>query len=180
MSTEKELCTLIRSRLQPIPYYDGSLCIAYPAAAHLKTGTLLPCVLFANPDSRTDLAIKRFDEIRSGSKQAISYRDIVENFVTNGNRVNIYEIETFEESPYALSEAIAKQIKGETSMGWTAFAAIMNDGEKFFFGTSWGMHFFEMPEGYTARDIKEIIPHAKHDGRIYRERPYFVCYSKLL
>jgi len=168
----------------------------------LKDGTYLPCVIFRNPSTIVKLAVRRFKEESKGNgifnkASGIGYYNIVKSFVTNGNRINEYDIERVEKSKYAYPLAIQKQITGETTMGWTGFAAKMKDGKVFGFGTSFTFEFFSMPEGYSVEDIVEIINHSyvlktgelrSHrqgpltrpeeykDAVVYRERPYFDCF----
>jgi hypothetical protein len=102
-----------------------------------------------------------------------------------------------EKSNFVLPEIILEQIEGETTMGWTGFAAKMKDGKYFSFGTSSYFDFFSVPTGYSPDDIVEVISHSytTKDGElrhhtvpfldtpndydrtlIYRERPFFECY----
>ena len=82
-------------------------------------------------------------------------------------------------------------------MGWTGFGARMKDGTTFAFGTRFHFEFFDMPEGYQATDMVEILSHhymstsgqlkshlfptagwpEDYDAEaIHRERPFFHCY----
>ena len=184
------------------PYQDSAYGQGYRAAAYLKDGTFLPCVNFRNPATIVKLAIRRFKEENKGNgifnkASGIGYYNIVKGFVTNGNRINEYDIERVEKSKYAFPLAIQKQITGETTMGWTGFAAKMKDGKTFGFGTSFNFEFFSMPEGYSVEDIVEIINHSyvlttgeirSHrqgpltrpeeykNAVVYRERQYFDCF----
>jgi len=71
---------------------------------------------------------------------------------------------------------VLKQVRGETSMGWTQFTGIMSDGKEFPFGTSFHTEFFQMPEGYVANDMAQVHSHNRLPGELLRERPFFVCY----
>ncbi|PTQ99748.1 hypothetical protein C8P68_102578 [Mucilaginibacter yixingensis] len=173
----------------------------YRAAVYLTDGTFLPCVVFRNPEKVVNLAIRRFKEKQSvnvfSRSSGLGYADIVKSFVTKGNCINDYDIERVEKSKYAFPFNIQQQIRGETTMGWTGFAAKMKDGKYFGFGTSFHWEFFQMPEGYAVDDIAEIINHSyvlntgelkNHkvpfferpsdykDAIIFRERPFFECY----
>lgn len=199
--TSVEIIEFLKSEIEPIE--DQSLGFGYRASVYLKDGTYLPAVVFRNPKLNTDLAIKRFKEEKSGKgiinwgKGKDAYREIVKLFVTGGNRISDYNIEKVQKSPFAFPKEILKTIRGETTMAWTGFAAKMKDGEIFGFGTSFLMDFFQMPEGYQATDIEEIINHSYisktgelkshkvpfHDRpddydeqALFRERPYFECY----
>lgn len=155
-----------------------------------------------------DHACKRFEEEKSG-KSIINwgskdgYREIVKSFVTKGNCVNDYDIETVEKSRFAIPFSLLNQIHGETSMAWTAFVLKMKDGNMFSYGTTFLFSFFDLPDGYNFQDVIEVHNHSfvseegkliairghaenkfdfnpdRHNhkqSKIYRERPYFVCY----
>lgn len=185
-----DMVQFARRRLQPIS--DLAESPAYRCSAFLTDGTYLPCVLLASADAYAQLALRRFDETRKdarlprllGGKRrfgpGMEYPDIVRSFTTRGNRVNHYDIDRLEESPFAISAERLSEIRGETSMGWTQFTVEMSDGSQHFFGTTWFNEFFHMPEGYTAKEIVKIHPHPmlapKPEGTIYRERPFFTCY----
>lgn len=191
----------LKSEIEPTK--DQFLGLSYRVAVYLKDGTYLPCVIFRNPEKKINQAIKRFKEERTGKSifakpsRIDGYRDIVKLFVTGGNKINDYDIEKVEKSPFAIPENILSTIKGETTMGWTGFVVIMKDDNIFGFGTSYLVNFFKMPDGYVATDIKKIINHSyisktgelkSHkvpfferpkdydESVIYREKPYFECY----
>ncbi len=190
----------LKDNVEPLP--DNSYGPGYRASAYLTDGTFLPCVIFRNPRPKVDLAIKRFNDEQTGKSvfspsSGLGYYDIVKNFVTGGNRINHNNIHTVEKSRFALPRLIHDQIRGETTMGWTGFAAKMRDGKYVGFGTTYHYAFFDMPEGYSAEDIEEIInhsyvlktgelrshevpffelPHDYKDAVVYRERPFFECY----
>jgi hypothetical protein len=183
------------------PHQDNAYGLGYRAAAYLEDGTYLPCVIFRNPSTIVNLALKRFKEEQKGKgifgKSAASYYKIVSHFVTSGNRINDYDIAKVETSKYAFPLAIQGQIRGETTMGWTGFVAKMKDGKYFGFGTRYYMDFFQMPDGYLPEDIVEIINHSyvskngevrSHretsmtftddykDAIVFRAKPFFICY----
>ncbi len=184
------------ARTHPQSVYDPSGSPSFRCAAFLKDGLYLPCVAIASEEARIDLAIRRFDETRTpsprpwwlggkakGNKahgQGFQYRDIVRTFVTSGNRVNHYDIERLEESPFAIPMERLKEVRGETRMSWTQFTAEMSDGSQHHFGTTFLFEFFQMPTGYTAKDIVKIHAHPlmapMPEGVVYRERPHFTCY----
>jgi len=71
----------------------------------------------------------------------------------------------------------------------------MKDGKRFSYGTTFALEFFDLPEGYSHRDIKEIhsgMVHLDSDGmrpftvdrheqvKCLREKPYFSCYLQEL
>ena len=146
--------------------------------------------------------MKRFKEEQSGKgvfnrSSGLGYYEIVKTFVTRGNCISDYDIERVDKSKFAFPLTILRQIRGETTMGWTGFAAKMKDGKYFGFGTTFHFEFFQMPDGYSVEDIEEIINHSYvlENGKlrshresnqtltdewknavIYRERPFFECY----
>jgi hypothetical protein len=195
----ENIIRFLKDNIEPLD--DSIYGLSYRASAYLTDGVYLPCVIFRNPKSMVNLALRRFKEEQKGKgifgKSAASYFRIVEHFVTNGNRINDYDIEKVEKSKYAFPISTLKQIQGETSMGWTGFAAKMKDGKYVGFGTSFLTEFFQMPDNYSTDDIVEIINHSYvlkngeilshkvpflkppddyEKAEIYRERPYFICY----
>jgi hypothetical protein len=180
MSTD-EIVEFIRKTIEPLPP-SAPYGERYRVSATLKDGLHLPCVVFESATRVVDLAIKRFDETRRDKSLNImmDYRAIVRTFVTTGNTVNDYDIREVGISPFAISLARVREIRGETSMSWTEFYAIMQDGAEFRFGTTFLREFFQMPEGYVASDIQKIIPAVRGEKprseTIYREKPFFTCY----
>jgi len=95
-------------------------------------------------------------------------------------------------SKCAFPLSVLRQIKGETRMGWTGFAAKMKDDRYIGFGTGFHTEFFQMPDNYSVEDIAEIINHSyvtmtgelrslaqlddNDNAVIYRECPFFECY----
>jgi len=200
----EEIINFLKDNIEPLD--DNAYGVGYRASAYLTDGTFLPCVIFRNPKTVVNLAIRRFKEEQSGKgifnrASGLAYADIVKSFVTKGNCINDYDIERVEKSSHAFPLTIQQQIHGETTMGWTGFAAKMKDGKYFGFGTSFHWEFFQMPEGYSVDDIDEVINHSyvlnsgelknhevpffKHpedykDAIIFRARPFFECYLENL
>ena len=180
---ENDIAEFVKTNLEPI---RGPLeRSAYRCAAYLTDGAYLPCVLVASKSEWVDLAIRRFAETTADRRRlfgkrrfgrGFDYKSIVEVFVAAGNRVNSYDIARLETSRYALPLARLLEIKGETSMSWTQFVAVMKDGQEFSFGTTFLTQFFNMPDGYTASDVATIRPHERLDGHLFRERPFFTCF----
>lgn len=194
----EDIIKFLKGNIEPME--DNSYGLGYRAAAYLTDGTYLPCVIFRNPSTVVNLAIRRFKEEQSGKSifaksSGLGYNDIVKNFVTNGNCVNDYDISKVELSKYAFPMPTIKQIRGETKMGWTGFVAKMKDGKQFAFGTDFYVSFFDMPENYQPDDIIEIINHSyigkdnelksyhtpdvydvfSHD-MVFHSKPFFDCY----
>ncbi len=195
-----EIIKFLKDNVEPLE--DSAYGVGYRASVYLTDGTFLPCVIFRNPKTVVNLAIRRFKEEQKGNgifnkSSGVGYYEIVKNFVTNGNCVNDYDIASVEKSQYAFPIPIMKQIRGETSMGWTGFAAKMKDGKFFGFGTRFSVEFFRMPDNYSTSDIEEIVNHSyvldtgelrphrvpflkypdDYDRAVvYRERPFFECF----
>lgn len=177
----EEIKKYIEKNITPLPGYSSKEKL-YCCSAVLTDGTFLPCVVIQDAKYYLQLALKRFEETRKNKKlhPSMGYESIVKNFVCSGNRLNYYEIKDLQPSIYAIPPERMRKIGGETSMGWTEFKAIMDDGAEFSFGTTFEIIFFDMPKGYTAERIKKIIPteraKAKGSSEVYREKPYFSCY----
>lgn len=196
----EDIIRFLKDNIEPLD--NNAYGPGYRASVYLTDGTFLPCVIFRNPKTIVNLAIRRFKEEQTSRSifsrsSGLGYYDIVKTFVTRGNRINDYDIDRVEKSSFAFPLAIQSQIQGETTMGWTGFAAKMKDGKFVGFGTAFHWEFFQMPDGYSVDDIEEIINHSYvlqngelrshregHHARpdeyknavVYRERPFFECY----
>ncbi len=182
----QEIAQFVQQNVEPLP--DQIYGNRYRAAAYLKDGTYLPCVVFQSKKAQVELALHRFDQLH---KQPDQYRMVVESFCAKGSRVADYEIKSVEASPFAWPLQILKTIRGETVMSWTAFVVEMKDGTMHSYGTTYSFEFFDLPTGYTYFDISKI-----HSGVVYsragglakfsmdsfkeiitiREKPFFTCY----
>lgn len=196
-----DIIKFLKENVEPLEQqFEGR---QYRCSAYLKDGTYLSCVVFQNPEPTVNQAMKRLKEERTGksifskSSDTDGYKTMVKLYSTGGNKVNEYDIDRVELSPYALPKLILSTIRGETTMAWTGFGVRMKDGQEFAFATSYLFEFFQMPEGYTADDVEEILNHRymstsgqlrehkvpfsswpdDYDQKaVYRERPFFKCY----
>jgi hypothetical protein len=174
------------ARTSAAPIRDSLDRTTYRCAAYLKDGLYLPCVVLASAEVQVDLAIRRFEETIEENRprgllgrtksRGLTYRDIVGTFVIKGNRLNHYDIDRLEPSPFAIPLERLAEVHGETSMAWTQFSAVMRDGSKFSFGTTFLMEFFQMPSGYSGQEVVQVISHERTEGELYRERPFFTCF----
>lgn len=196
---QEDIIKFLKENVEPIN--DSIYGSGYRATVYLTDGTCLPCVMFRNPGKLISLALKRFKEEMPGiseqSKSGVGYYNIVKSFVTQGNCINYYNIAKVETSQFAIPFAILKQVKGETTMGWTGFVLKMKDGRYFSYGTQFRNEFFDIPEEYTVSDIIEVINHSyvskigelknhqvpfsKYSDdydyeNVFREKPFFECY----
>jgi hypothetical protein len=175
----KDIIKFIKKHIEPLPAYPpyGE---RYRVSATLTDGTHLPCVVIESASHIVDLALRRFEETRKSNDPQMGYRAIVASFVTRGNTVNDYDVKELAQSSFAIPLARMQEIKGETSMSWTEFYAVMKDGTEFYFGTTFLTEFFDMPQGYSAIDIVKIIPAVRGERsrqeHVYREKPFFTCY----
>lgn len=150
MSTKQttEIIDFLKENITPLE--DSIYGSSYRASVYLNDGTFLPCVIFRSADKLVKQAIKRFKQelSRKGIFQPISksnYYDIVKLFVASGNCINTYDIDSVECSKYAFPLEILRQIRGETTMGWTGFSVKMADEKYFGFGTRFHFEFFDIP-----------------------------------
>lgn len=197
---EKEIAEYLNQNVTPIK--DSIYGNGYKAAVYLKDNTYLPCVIFRNVSPLVNLAIRRFKEEQTGKSvflksSGLGYPEIVRTFVASGNRIDWNVIKSVESSKYAFPIQVLEKIKGETTMSWTGFSLKMKDGRIFSFGTTFGLEFFDFPQGYTPNDIIEVINHSYvskngtlcmhkvpfmewpedyDENLIHREKPYFNCY----
>jgi hypothetical protein len=181
-----EIVEFLKKNVEPLQ--DKIFGARYRAAVVLKDDTHLPCVVFQSKRAQVELALRRFEQLRSDPSQ---YEMVVESFVSSGSRLADYDIKTVEASPFAWPLETLKTIHGETVMSWTAFVVEMKDGTKYSCGTSFRFEFFDLPNGYSHTDIAKI-----HSGKVYskerglvdfymgavkeihtyREKPFFTCY----
>lgn len=177
----EEIRKYIKQNIKPLCGYSGKEKL-YRCSTTLTDGTILPCVVIQEAKYHLRLALKRFEETSKDKKlhTSVGYKSIVRTFVCDGNKLNYDDIKELKESIHAIPIERMNEIGGETTMGWTEFNAIMDDGTEFSFGTPFETMFFDMPEGYTANRIKRIIPaersKAKGANDVYREKPHFDCY----
>ncbi|HEX6716853.1 MAG TPA: hypothetical protein VF088_07065 [Pyrinomonadaceae bacterium] len=177
MTQEDKLVRFLRSEIEPIS--DGYSKKAYRASAYLRDGTYLPCVVFRQMSDIVELAIRRIADTKSEKEEDwYNYQMVIRSFVATTNRVAFYDVARIEKSPYALPVSILKKVleAGETHMSWISFVGVMNDSKQFDFGSTYHVEFFDMPEGYTAECIVDVIPHRSVGSQMFREKPYFNCF----
>jgi hypothetical protein len=174
----EEIVDFIKRNVEPLPA-SPPYGERYRVAGTLTDGTPLPCIVVESASLTVDLALKRFEQTKKSNDPHMGYRAIVRSFVTKVNTVNDHDLRELSTSPYAIPLLRMREIRGETSMSWTEFYAIMTDGKEFRFGTTFLTEFFDMPSGYSASDIAKIVPAIRGEPprqeHIHREKPFFTC-----
>ncbi len=181
--TAEEIRAFAERELEPFAGMYGQA--VYRCAAYLSGGVHLPCVALQSRRAWSELAMRRIEEVQRESAEASlltrgrarrNYRELVETFVCDGNRVDAANLVRLERSRFAIPAALLAKIPGETSMGWTQFVLTMRDGRRFSFATAYALEFFDMPEGYAGADAVAIEPHVREHAEVFRERPFFTCF----
>src|ERR1043165_1131494 len=184
----------IKNTIEPLK--DNIYGPLYRCSLTLTDGTFLPCAVLQSRERLVELAKRRIKE-DMGRKGTLNvpdpYGSIVSSFVSNGNRVNDYEVRSAAESKYAIPLSLLSQIRGETTMGWTGWVFKMKDGKVFSYGTTFRFEFFQLPENYSFVDVAAVINHRFVDAfgevrslriggtrnydvnAVFRERVYFIC-----
>ena len=93
---DEDICKFLKDNIQPLD--DNAYGLGYRASATLKDGTFLPCVIFRNPATLIDLAMRRFKEERSGKSifsksSGLGYREIVKTFVAAATVLTIMTLQ---------------------------------------------------------------------------------------
>ncbi len=184
----------IIAKVEPLP--DSIYGPRYRCALTLKDGTFIPCAVLQSKKHITELAKRRIKQEMSGTGiigGPDPYGQIVSNFAARGNRINDYDVKSSSLSKFAPPIALAYQIHGETTMGWTGWVFEMKDGKHFPYGSSFNMEFLDLPEGYAFDDVLTVhnhcfitkegtmaslergdrLPPTYEDVRLYRERVFF-------
>jgi hypothetical protein len=177
---EEEFCKFLKGEIEPILFGELKE-TAYRASVYLLDNTYIPCVLFRNSYSQADRAIREFESVRKHppTDRSINYRSYVRAFTTGDNIIASDIISKIETSPYAIPVSCYNQLASmmEIEYGGVSFQGRMDDDKKFDFFIDSNIEFIEMPKGYVASQIVEIIPHARLDDfKDLKEKFYFNCY----
>jgi hypothetical protein len=180
------------------PFEDSFYGSRYRCSLTLNDGTYIPCAVIQSKQKLVELAKRRIREEIDGKGclgGADPYGQIVSSFVTGGNRINDYDVISATPSPFAIPLALLHQIHGETTMAWTGWVFEMSDSSMFSYGSSFSMEFFQLPDGYSFRDVAKVhnhsyvgkngkllplqqggcLPDDYKDIPLLRERVYFTC-----
>lgn len=181
------------------PLQDAIYGPRYRCALTLKDGTFLPCAVVQSKNKLIELAKRRIKEEMS-SKGRIGgpdpYGQILSSFVAGGNKVNDYDVASTGPSRFSPPISLLRQIKGETTMGWTGWVFEMSDGKLFAYGSDFTMEFLDLPEGYVFSDVAKVHNHsflsksgalaslergslltAEYNvSKVLRPKVYFKCY----
>ncbi len=178
-----DIVQFAETRLEPIRnkvYGD-----TYRCAAWLHDGVYLPCVLLGARERRSDFAVRNILERIEDSKKPPETRrfgngmgvpNLIDLYAARGNRVDAHYLARIEPSPHAISWQHLGRFTRETSMSWTQFVAEMRDGKELAFGSPGDLLFFEMPDGYTGKDVVAVRPHETLPGKVWPGKPFFDCY----
>ena len=183
------------------PINDTAYGPGYRCSVFLRDGTFLPCVILRSKEPITALALRRFEEEKKGQgffrSNSKAYENIVQHFVTSGNRLNSYEIAKIEPSRYSIPLSLLNQIQGETTMSWTGFVLEMPGSKYVAFGTTFSAEFFDIPNEYSFGDVVAVHNHSyvspsgelkslrqgfmdapsDYDrSAVNRDKPYFECF----
>jgi hypothetical protein len=177
---EQEFCKYLEKEIEPISYGEFNE-TAYRASVYLLDNTYIPCVLFRNSYAQADRAIREFEIVRNSPPvdDRINYRSYVRAFTTGDNIIASNIISKIENSPYAIPISCYNQLAAMMKIenGGLSFLGRMNDGKKFDFFIDSDIEFIDMPDGYVASQLAEIIPHARReDFKDLKEKFYFNCY----
>ncbi len=97
------------------PFPDANYGEGFRCSVRLKGGLFLPCVMIRKNRIYIDLACRRFDDERNGKSVFLNkesgYREIVKSFVTQGNRINDYDVESVEKSRFAIPLSLLQKMK---------------------------------------------------------------------
>ncbi len=136
----------------------------YRGAARLHDGTFLPCVTLQSKAKLVAYARRRLKEELLPWRFKVSgypHANVVSHFVSEGNRINDYDIAEVMPSKYAVPRALGDQVVGETFMSSTCWVFEMSDGELVPF--SYPFPYFEflaLPDGYSFDDVAKVHNHS--------------------
>jgi hypothetical protein len=80
---------------------------------------------------------------------------------TSPDQIQIEEVRSIRESPSRLSPSLANKLydADESGMGYTFFGIELRYGRVLACSAGNAVDFLEMPEGLSAKDIVDVIPH---------------------
>lgn len=148
-----KLLEKLKGMIKPSKYFG---LLYYPCGVELKEGKMTDCVCFVDK--------KIFYEVWGDAPKGRLF-------------IDISDVKDIFESKYCLSRELAQKIYDarETGMGYYRFIAIMKDGERFTYTTGGLVDFLEPPEGYSIKDIIDVIPHKGDRKNYYKEKDYYWC-----
>ena len=184
---EEEISKFLLAEVEPVYHFlTGEK--SYRAAARLSHDVYFPCVEFKSASQLVDHAIRRFDEARDGQTRR-AYREMVHLQLCVHNMISPYCIDGVEQSSYALPvkhKELLHDAFGALGLDVYSnslpFVAVMEDGKKFCFSFSVDVetNFLDLPDGYTADRMIEVIPNRKLPQKLYGSRLPFSCYLSTL
>jgi hypothetical protein len=148
-------------QVEPSRYGDVDL---NPCRVTLRDGRVLPRILMIDAD-----------QWHQAWGDLIEDKDFAE-------QVPIQDVVRVEESAFRLPAQLASKMyaAGESAMGGSRFALILEDGRRFFCGTGAIVDFVDLPPDVTVDQVVELIP---HEGRLVRDRldpsDFAICFFRM-
>jgi hypothetical protein len=172
--TPQEILAWGRAHGEPIP--DACDRTAFRCAAWLDDGTYLPCVLLREATAHVQLARDLLERRVAEDFDAV-YPSLLRSLVVSGSRVDEQRLARLETSPFAIPWSLLSTLPGQLNVSPMEFAAAMDDGAVFAFGTALDLAFFDMPPGYSGSRVRRVEPSAHPRGTTtFRERSCFVAF----
>jgi hypothetical protein len=144
----------------------------FRCSARLLDGTYLPCLVLREAAAEVEMVLSGWRASRLAEPPSSDevYESNFKAIAVGGSRVSLEQIRELETSPYAISWDLLQTLPGEVDWHLLTFTGVMDDGARFLFHTSMTVAFFEMPEGYSAQRVRQVIPAAGGIEHAYRER----------
>ena len=174
MINQKTIISFLKSNIEPFgDMYNKE---AYRAAVHLIDGTYMPCVIFMNKKNISKLLLDRFTDLQD--RNNFIDNNIVPSLFDGACTLQFVSVEKIEISKFAIPDKLRNILlsTGETGMSYTSFVGQMDDGQEFTFASQSDFAFLQMPAGYSAQRLTNVIPHKKTTGEVYLDMPYFHCF----
>jgi len=185
--TEEEITRFLLAEVEPVFHFQTGE-KSFRAAVRLSDGAYFPCVEFKSASQLVDRSIHKFDELKDETVRR-KYRDQVYITLCLNNMISPRCICSVERSSYALPanhrellrdafDAFGLDIYGN----YLSCVAVMDDGKKFYFSFTVDpeTNFLDLPDGYTADQIIQVIPNRKLPQKQYSTRLPFACYLSTL
>lgn len=143
--------------IEKVPPSEDRGMFYYPCAVTLKDGSSRDCVYLA------------------WARQWLQIWGPLPNQPLGEGFIDVRDIVDLRESSKRLPPEFANKLyeAGETGMGYTIFTVCFDDGSKVAFGTGTAIDFVEYPEGKSAADVTDVLPHVGQVGPDLRSTPKY-------